>query len=607
VSTPGLQVAPGVVWPLDSVTETFWWSGRRGSGKTHDCSVFVEELLRNHLQVVVIDPMRVWWGLRSSRDGKGAGYPIPIFGGGPRSDVPLEATAGAYMADLAMAERVSMVLDVKDWSKADLRRFVGAFVDRLRRRNAEPMHLVVEETPILAPQKPQRGNEALLGIIEEVVRLGRGSGIGFSALSQRSAHLNAEVRSQIEVIVAHRTAAPLDGAAIQEWFKVHDPERAAEAKARLPFLPTGTAIVSSTEFLGCFAEVAFRPRETFDSSATPKVGVKPREARTLADVDLAAITAAMAETIERAKADDPRELRLRIAELERQVAAEKVALAREVEVPVIPAAVDDAAEDLGAWAKELHAMADQALAVRDRIHEGREMVSEYRGTDVPRGGPAGGGAGGSPAGHRLPRTAKKRRDAELADYIGTHGAAAARPIQRVDPPVRREPGGAPVPGATEGGERLGKGERTVLDVLADYPEGRTHDQLAFLAGYSAKASTIGVILARLRRSGLVSPGGPIALTPEGLAAAGGARERRSGHDLYNHWLNHPRMGEGERRVLVSLIAAYPESRTHEELCASAGYSPTASTVGVILSRLRKLGLVQKGARRVADEFMESIG
>jgi len=143
----------------------------------------------------------------------------------------------------------------------------------------------------------------------------------------------------------------------------------------------------------------------------------------------------------------------------------------------------------------------------------------------------------------------------------------------------------------------------VLDVLADYPEGRTRDQLAFLAGYSAKASTIGVILAKLRKLGLVSPDGPqISLTSEGLAAAGGARPRRSGHDLYDHWMNHPRMGEGERRVLAALIAVYPEDFTHEQLCSATGYSSTAST----LSKLRKLGLVQKGVRRVADEFMESI-
>jgi len=42
-------------------------------------------------------------------------------------------------------------------------------------------------------------------------------------------------------------------------------------------------------------------------------------------------------------------------------------------------------------------------------------------------------------------------------------------------------------------------------------------------------------------------------------------------------------------------------------CERTRYSPDASTMGVILSKLRKLGLVESGARRVPDSFMEAIG
>jgi len=52
--------------------------------------------------------------------------------------------------------------------------------------------------------------------------------------------------------------------------------------------------------------------------------------------------------------------------------------------------------------------------------------------------------------------------------------------------------------------------------------------------------------------------------------------------------------------------ADPAELNNAELCTLTGYSPTASTIGVILSRLRKLGLVEKSARRVAHEFMDSI-
>jgi hypothetical protein len=86
---------------------------------------------------------------------------------------------------------------------------------------------------------------------------------------------------------------------------------------------------------------------------------------------------------------------------------------------------------------------------------------------------------------------------------------------------------------------------------------------------------------------------------------GGVRERPQGPALLDEWLRHQRMGEGERRVLLTLIDAYPEALSNDDLCDRTGYSPTASTMGVILSKLRKLGLVEKGARRVAPEFYEA--
>lgn len=96
------------------------------------------------------------------------------------------------------------------------------------------------------------------------------------------------------------------------------------------------------------------------------------------------------------------------------------------------------------------------------------------------------------------------------------------------------------------------------------------------------------------------------LAQTAVDAAGGVRERPTGQALLNAWLQHQRMGEGERRVLLTLIDAYPDDLSHQELCERTGYSPVASTMGVILSKLRKLGLVEKGARRVAAEFYEAI-
>lgn len=147
----------------------------------------------------------------------------------------------------------------------------------------------------------------------------------------------------------------------------------------------------------------------------------------------------------------------------------------------------------------------------------------------------------------------------------------------------------------------------MLAVLAQYPDGRTYNEVAFLAGYSAKASTLGVILSKLRKLELVEPGNqPVRSTAAGIDAAGGVQALPTGQELLEHWLHHPRMGEGERKVLLALVDQYPNEPSQQELCDLTGYSSTASTMGVILSKLRKLGLVEKGARRIAAEFAESI-
>ena len=65
--------------------------GRTGSGKTFAVTKLVEEMLDARAQVIVLDPVGVWWGLRLLADGKSPGIPITIFGG-LHGDVPLEST-----------------------------------------------------------------------------------------------------------------------------------------------------------------------------------------------------------------------------------------------------------------------------------------------------------------------------------------------------------------------------------------------------------------------------------------------------------------------------------------------------------------------------------
>lgn len=82
-----LRLSQSLELPLDAVTQTFAILGVRGTGKTNTGVVLVEELLAAHQQVVVLDPVDVWWGIKSAASGPG--FPVPIIGGdhGGRGDL----------------------------------------------------------------------------------------------------------------------------------------------------------------------------------------------------------------------------------------------------------------------------------------------------------------------------------------------------------------------------------------------------------------------------------------------------------------------------------------------------------------------------------------
>lgn len=310
-----LDLSPGLKVPLSAVTETFAILAKRGAGKSTVAVGMAEEFYKNGAPFVAVDPKGDWWGIRSSADGKGAGLPIPVFGG-LHGDVPLEPTGGKVIADLIVDKRLTSVLDVSEFSKGEQIRFLTDFADRLYRRNTEPLHVFLEEADEYIPQQVFSEMARLVYLFGKIVKLGRTRGLGITAVTQRSAGINKNILTQIETLIVMRTTAPQDRDAIMAWVKEH--EVGKEAVGTLSKLDNGEAWVWSPHFLKTMKRVVFRRRQTFDSGATPELG-KMRAPATLADIDLKEISAAMAATIEKARADDPKELRKMIADLERRV------------------------------------------------------------------------------------------------------------------------------------------------------------------------------------------------------------------------------------------------------------------------------------------------
>ena len=71
-------------------------SERAAAGRRTPPKGLVELLLTSAARICVVDPLGVWWGLRSSADGITPGFPVIVFGG-RHADVPLDEGMGAAL------------------------------------------------------------------------------------------------------------------------------------------------------------------------------------------------------------------------------------------------------------------------------------------------------------------------------------------------------------------------------------------------------------------------------------------------------------------------------------------------------------------------------
>lgn len=327
-----LRMAPSLALPVHAVTESIGILAKRRAGKSTTARRLTEQLAHAHQQVVVIDPKGDWWGLRSSRDGKSEGLPFVIMGG-EHHDVPLEVGGGELVARLVVTDRVSVILDLSEFRRDDRDQFITAFMETLYRMKAQekfrtPVMLIIDEADLIAPQKLNgRYSADMAGAATDLVRRGGQRGIGVTMISQRSASINKDVLTQLGILIILQTIAPQDRKAIEAWVDVHGtPAQAAELMASLPTLDKGNGWIWAPGFPegeGLFERHQFLLPETFDSSATPTAGKRPIEPRKAAKVDLDAFRREMAQTIKAQEDNDPKRLRGRIAQLERELTIER--------------------------------------------------------------------------------------------------------------------------------------------------------------------------------------------------------------------------------------------------------------------------------------------
>ncbi len=547
-----LDIGKNLKLPVEAATETFALIGRRGSGKTNAACVLVEEMLKKKVQVVIMDPVGVWWGLKSDCDGRGAGFPITVLGG-EHADLPLNESSGAVVADFLVEHQISCVLDTSLFSKSAQRRFVADLLERIYRRKGEdkhktPLHLVIEEADCFAPQRLFAGDERMFGAVDTLVRRGRSRGVGVTLISQRPQVINKDVLSQVEVLACLQINSPQDRKAVEAWVEAHDIKGVGkEFMDSLAGLERGEAWFWSPGLLDCFKRVHVRARSTFDSSATPKVGEKRVEPKHLAKVDIEKLREALGATIKAAEDDDPRKLRTKIAELEKSLRY-KVEHAQAEKIRFMSGGIEKSLVLCQDLKKKVIAEIDRILLILEGKPRGIGFSDDY--------------------------PAKPSNPGEILRPLG-------QPLYVVE-----KQASSPTSGL-----------RRILIALAQHNQGCTRAQLAIFAGLSPNSGSFSTYLSRARSARWIENGlktnGYFILTPEGQKEVGDYDPLPMGDNLFGYWLNEVGENNGEGRILKTLLQHH-SGLSRDHLAEASNLAASSGSFSTYLSRLRTRGLITTG-------------
>jgi uncharacterized protein len=572
--------------PKAALDDRLGFVGTSGSGKTYNAMASVEALLKSGARVGTVDPLGVHWGLRLMADGKAPGFPVVVFGG-PHGDLPLTENSGTLIGETVAGMTESFIVDLSEiGSKAGERRFMLAFLTALYRSktNSEPLHLVIDEADMFAPQKlndKDGGAAKLLGMMETVVRRGRIKGFIPWLITQRPAVIAKDILSQVDGLIAFKLTSSQDRDALSAWVEGSaDKEDWRTMRAALPAMERGQGVVWIPG-RGIMETAAFPAKLTFDSSATPKRGEKRRSTAALKPLDLGSLKERLAKVDAETKANDPAALRetIRAKDLE-------LAKLRKTAIPALTAVQDynletakqagfrmgfnAAIERLNPSIEAIQSVVNDAYGIAEQLHQKLKGASKFK-FDTP-----------TPP-KIIPRSVQP---------------AASLPVEV---PVR-----SVKPSPTAGGDgRLTGPQQKIVDAIAWWnalgvplP---THAQVAFKARYSHKSGSWATFLSGLRSGGFIEPRGDLALTDAGAALATPVAVPPSGEEFRGIVLAE--LSGPHQKIMKPILDAYPTALSHEEAAEAAGYSHKSGSWATFLSGLRSRELIQKTGPLKAQDWM----
>jgi hypothetical protein len=553
--------------------------GKTGAGKSSALRVMVEDLLERQKRVVIVDPKGDWWGLKSSADGKGPGFPIVTFGDFKepygRGDVPINERSGANVADLIAGGNRPAIIGFRGWMPGHMMQFwigqgsdphrADGFLPTLFNKNEGELYVFVDEVQNFAPKGKILSPQAGLCVhwTNKAMSESRGMGMTFHIASQRSQKVHNDTLDCCETLIGMRTVHPAARKAIEDWINSKgDPVLGKEVLSTLAELKRGEAWVWSPENEFGPKRVQFPMFQTFDSFAPPQLQKKVNQSG-WSEVDLDQVREKLATVIAEAKANDPKELRAQIVELKRELAKK----AASVPVPSVKAdenhekriAERAAKQATAPLLKRLHEFRRYAAKAQDAMHDVGQRLLDISSAELP------------PEEAPAPVLASQPRT-ELA-----------RPVQMPPRQVRAQE-------RTNGnghGESLPIGERKILTALAQFGTVEK-DQLTVMTKF--KRSTRDAYLLRLTNKGYVANDrGVVAPTQEGLDALGHFDPLPTGRALYEFWQHE--LPEGEARILRYLVEGqHGKAIPRDELDEPTGFKRST----------RDAYLLRMSAKRVVE-------
>lgn len=551
--------------------------GKTGSGKSSTARLIVEQVVAKGFRVCVLDSVKSdWWGITSSADGRNAGLPFRILGG-PRGHVPLPSSAGKVIGQLVgQGSLPHVIIDMADFEAGGLQRFFTEFAPALLRSMTGVVYLVIEEAHEFAPKERAGIGAENLAIhwAKKLATAGRTKGIRLIVVTQRTQSLHNALLGSCETMIAHRLTTPADQEPVLRWLKANAMKFQVEkVGAEIASLPTGTGWVCSGE-AQMFERIAFPKFLTFDNTKTPEKDAGTVQVAT-ALVDTDALRQIIGHAVEEAEASDPKLLRRRILDLERE-------LAKSAPAPATTHADIQAALQRGFDQGYARGSADERQAIAKRLarplgdtaralKEGAAEIEEIMGW--------------------------------LAEFLPESPREAA-----VASPPRPLPGDGVAIVSMSHPVQLDGPQQRVLDSLAWWEAAGikepTRTQVAIIADYSPNGGAFARPLSGLRTMEMIDyrPGSVVVLTARGRAQAKFPKIPGTLHDLHQHTL--ALLDGPMRRVLEPLLDVWPETLSREQLAKRANYA-MGGAFARPLSGLRSLGLIdyRPGGAVVAEDIL----